>query len=43
MIEVGRWDGEGMVSSGPPELFKLFHPRTGSTASIRGLIRNAMA
>ena len=34
MREVGRWgEREGMVQSGLPELFKLFHPRIGSSAS----------
>ena len=33
MREVGKLDGrEGMVLNGPPKLFKLFCPRTSSTA-----------
>jgi len=33
MRKVERWNGERMVQSGPPELFKLLRSRTGSTAS----------
>ena len=36
MTDEGKWDHgrEGMVQREPCELFKLFRPRTGSTASI---------